>query len=285
VTTTIYLSLLSLGDNLISLQLLRMLGPRAGDVVLVGTGLTYKVAELIGPAPCAFEQALPDVAAFYDLRRAGPRRALRDLRQVRRALRRFTAPPVSALFEKRDWRNPWIVPPPIRRVEPEVGVSIYHDRRDMLIRAVGPLPELPSCRRPGRVRTLTVNPAARQSFKALPRAVLEAILAYTQAHDIRVCLLDPEESCAWARRRVHRYEARPSLTQAVEQLRAADLYVGADSFFLHLAYHYAVPFFALPPKPAPYFAPPGMIEQGHWLVLDEARVPAKLFAALDQVQL
>jgi ADP-heptose:LPS heptosyltransferase len=63
-------------------------------------------------------------------------------------------------------------------------------------------------------------------------------------------------------------------------MRAADLYVGADSFFLHLAYHFDVPMFAIVPSETAYFAPPGLAAAGGVLSLAQAAEQRVMLRAL-----
>lgn len=126
-----------------------------------------------------------------------------------------------------------------------------------------------------------MNPGARLEHKRLPHEVIEQVLGYAGARGIEVFLLDAERRHAHTEPRVRHYAQRGNLHDDIEILRHADLYIGADSFFLHLAYHFDLPLFAIVPPGEFYFAPPGLANIGGVLTIPEAARPHCLATALD----
>lgn len=271
------------GDCVISLGLLEKL-PKSAEVRIIGTDAAQHVANALSFDHYPIESVLSDVAAFFDVRRAGAARAISDLQKVRRALRHRLRPGDTVIFEQPDWRNRWVAPvvPGITTAEPFRGRSVYEDRRALLVRTVAELPAATASRRPTPpVRQIVLNPGARIKPKRLPPAVIENVIQYAAANAIEVCLLDPEEQHSYAAPNVAHYWSRPSLPAAIEMLRRADLYIGADSFFLHLAYYFQRPLFAIVPSPISYFAPPALQKEGGTLTISEAMDLHRMAAALD----
>lgn len=262
--TAHYLMLRSYGDSVISLNLLSAL-PASCDVRILGTRAACDIAGLLRFSRFPIDPVLDDVAAFFDLRRAGPLRAMSELLQVRRRLKAVLQCGDDVLFEHADWRDRWILPDiaGTRSMRPSRHESAYEDRRQMLHRAFAVLVPLADAAAPrGPARTLVLHPGARVPFKRLPHSLVAAVVEQARDRGIEVSLIDPEASHAALAARVHHYLPAPSLQQAVAALRQADAYVGADSLFLHLAYHYGIPACALVAHEKVYFAPPGMIRQG-----------------------
>lgn len=277
-----YLAVRAYGDCLISLCLLQGVSETA-HVRILGTPATTRIAGLLGLRRFPITEILPEVAAFYDIRVRGPRHALRDLLVVRTRLGALLGPDDTLILEHRDWRSRWLLPTGHGRYcEPPRGRSIYADRHALLSSLFGALPALqPSRPIPHEAARWVLNPGARQPFKALPGAVVESVLAAAAARGARITLLDPAREHAAVAARADEYVPGPTLERAVELLRGADAYIGPDSLFLHLAYFLRVPLFGIPPTPAPYFAPPGMLQSGSFLPIADARDSARLIAALD----
>jgi hypothetical protein len=281
--TVHYLMFRAYGDCVISYGLLESL-PAGATVRILGTGVAQRVARVLGATRHPVTTMLDDIAAFYDVRQSGPRRAMDDLRRVRRALAPMLAPGDSVLFEHADFRN-WLLLPRMRGItvlEPQHGASIYQDRHRMLSAAFGPMPEPRPSPRPRRpVRSLVLNPAARLEQKRLPQGVVENVVSHASARGIEVILLDPEARHARLAARVREYVPQARFEADIAALRGADFYVGADSFFLHLAYQFGLPMLQIAPVRSQYFAPPGLVGMGGALTLREAQDPAIVGAALD----
>lgn len=280
--TWYYLAVRAFGDCLISLALLEQL-PSSARVKIMGTPVTTRIARVMRLQRFPITEVLPDVAAFYDIRVRGPLHALRDLRDLRAQLGALLGPEDALILEHRDWRSRCLLPSGRGRyLEPPRTRSIYSDRHALLSSAFGALPPLlPGPAVSPAAARWVLNPGARQPFKALPPVVVQNVLAAAAARSARVTLLDPAREHAAAAAHADRYVPAPTLEDAVELLRGADAYIGADSLFLHLAYVLRIPSFGIPPTAAPYFAPPGMLESGSFLPIAEARDAARLMAALD----
>jgi len=264
-------SILGYGDSLITLSLLERAGRAASNVCVVGTAVTRATADLMhGPPPIA-EELFADVAAFYVIKQRGIAAALHDLLRFRRWAQDRLSPADTLVLEKRDPRTRWLVPKgACTVVEVTRGKSVYIDRETVLRPYIGEQHWQPCARPWRRGERLLINPSARASSKNLPTKLVEASLQVAAAIGTKVCLIDVAGHYEALRTHVDRYLRSPSLRDAALALRESDRYLGPDSFFVHLAYYYRVPFLAFFRATDTYFAPPGTSEQGNYVYYPDA---------------
>jgi ADP-heptose:LPS heptosyltransferase len=277
-----HLNLLSLGDNLISLSLLAKLRTKSG-VTIVGTSLTERVAALVPHLDIPIIVVSDHVPSFYDLRKRGPRAAVMEMLKLRRTIIRLSGADDGFVFEKGGWRRQLLVGATGRRSwSPVRSRNVYEDRRDVLNAVFGEAIALENAQRLGQApRTVTINPASRVKSKALSPRTLSTIVTYLQRRSIDVCLLDPERRHGVLRHAVSDYQTGTTLEEAVALVESCDLYIGADSLFVHVAYQRRTPVLVLYNDTNLYFAPPGVAEQGSYLEFVGRLGEQELSAALD----
>ncbi len=278
----LYVSLLGFGDTLISLQLLNRVPTLWPRLRLIGTSVTSQLVEIFGATRFPVTELLADHAAFFRVKTTGAIRALAELRAFRHWARQTIGDDDRILFEKPDWRNRLMLGRRFgQRIEPKHSTSIYTDRKQMLEQLSGAHIKLEDCAPLSATpRRVVLHPAARLRSKELSLQQVEEIGQFLGAAGCVVTLIDPDRRYSDCGKRLHTYLPSPPLPQAIAALRGADLLIAPDSFFMHLAYYYRVPFFALPADSEFYFAPPGCRDMGNYLPLREARNPARLRTAL-----
>jgi ADP-heptose:LPS heptosyltransferase len=159
---------------------------------------------------------------------------------------------------------------------------VYEDRRDVLNAVFGEAIALEGAQRRGEPpRTVTINPASRVAAKALSPRTLGSIVTYLRRRSIDVRLLDPERKHAALQPAVSEYHTDTTLEQAVALVESSDLYIGADSLFVHVAYQRRTPLLVLYNDTNLYFAPPGVAEQGTYLEFVGRKSEEELWEALD----
>lgn len=269
------------GDCLITLSQLEAIDPGA-DWQLIGTGVTRRVSQLLR-RPLPVVELLPDKAAFYTIKERGPLAAIRDYRHVRRELRSRCRPGDHLAFERRDLRNSGLLPPGTAGLYPPLSPSVYDDRRALVQSLFGHSREWAPARPPEQpVRRVLVNPCARYRRRHLSALLMENLLRLAGDRNWELTLVDPCGAYGdWASR-VHAYLPRPELGDAAARLREADLYLGPDSFFVHLAYYYGVPHLGFYYPDHLYFLTPGMREHGGWLAFDAVEDYARLDAGVQR---
>jgi hypothetical protein len=220
--------------------------------------------------PLPVTELLPDKAAFYTIKENGPWHALRDFAALRRGLTKFAGPGDVFAFERWDLRNVAVKPLRSKGGYAPKSASAYVDRRALVRELFGAAPEWPTPARPAAsIRSVVVDPCARFRHRWLSPQIVDNILAVSQSNGWAVTLLDPCKRYAAYRDRVECCLPVPSLTEAVARLRATNLYIGPDSFFIHLAYYFGVPFFDFYPDNL-YFQTPGMQQQQNFMPFQDA---------------
>lgn len=277
-----HLNLLSFGDNLISLGLLARLRDKRG-VTIVGTALTERISGLVPDLDIPIIVVSDHVPSFYDLRKRGPRAAAAEMLRLRRALTRLSTADDGFIFEKEGWRRRLLTGATGRRSwAPARRRNVYEDRRDVLrdvfneeiALAIAPrLSQSP--------RTVAINPASRVEAKAISPRTLESIVGYLRRRGIDVQLLDPERKHADLRHVVSEYTSNTTLEQAVTLVERCDLYIGADSLLVHVAYQRRTPALVLYNETNLYFAPPGVAENGSYVEFAGRKGEHELSALLD----
>lgn len=273
-------SVLGYGDALITLALARQAAPQLRGLELVGTPITRRVLhEILEWPELPFTELLPDHAAFFRLREAGLTAGLRELARCRRWARTTLRPDDRLLLEKSDLRNRFAFGAgPATLLQPPRALPTYAARATLWGRAAGVDLVLAESRFVAPPRRVLVNPAARAPHRTLGIDAVQNLVRVFAEGGAAVTLIDPEGRFAAARTEFAQYVGRVSLREATSLMRAHDLYVGPDSFFIHLAYYCGLPFLAVLPQ-AGFdfrFAPPGTERLGHTLTLAQAADPQAL---------
>jgi hypothetical protein len=222
------------------------------------------------------------VPAFYDVRKRGIVDALHEAVSVRRKLARLSRRGDGFILEKRDPRRHVLVGRDRRTWAPDRRSNVYEDRRDLLNAVFGDdiaLTDAPRLER--SPRTVTINPSSRVRAKEVSPQTLRIIVAYLRERSIDVHLMDPERAHGALRSAVSSYHTGTTMSEAVALVEACDLYIGADSLFVHFAYHCRTPSLVLYNQTNLYFAPPGVAAQGSFVEFVARMGERELCAALD----
>lgn len=279
-----HLSLLSFGDNLISLSLLAKLRDKS-EITVVGTALTQRIAQFVPELDIPILVVSETVPSFYDVRKRGMFAAFEETLRFRKQLARLTGPEDGIIFEKSDLRRRLLLSSKHRRVwVPTRRGNVYEDRRDVLkavFRNEIPLEMAHQLRQ--RPRTVTINPSSRVQEKALAPRVLASVVSYLRRLEIDVRLIDPDRHHAALRRHVSSYYTGTTLEEAVSLVERCDLYIGADSLLVHFAHYRGTPLLVLYNDTNLYFAPPGVEAQTNYLEFVSRMSEQELWTALDRV--
>lgn len=267
------MSILGYGDSLITGSILEYgLARRRRELRTVGTGITKSSWALLR-APLAPDIILfPDLPAFYSIRERGAAAATRDVMAIRRWARRNLTRWDTVILEHPDRLRGFIIMGSLGRrlVAPALRDSAYRDRSDFLARELGCeyvwKPAKPAS---GAARRLLVNPRGRAKSRAIPVPAVRAIVRVAKHLQCEMTLLDPYGHYVELKTEVGKYITKQPLPEVSEALRAADRYIGPDSFFSHLAYYFGVPQISIFSRSWLYFVPPGLSEAGGVVFEDE----------------
>jgi hypothetical protein len=264
------MSILGYGDSLITLSLLERVGNPRPDCTVVGSDVTMRVASVLRDAPrCPVISILPDVAAFYTFHKSGARAAIVDVLRVRRWAD-CIQPEDHVVMENADWRSRLLGLGRARALAHVPRESGAYTDRAVALGAYFTIPPFEPCARPvGTAKRLLFNPSARHRSRVVRPEIVASVIAQCDAASVEVCLVDPDGAFADWQGKVAEYLRAPALGRAAEALRSSDRYLGPDSFFVHLAYYYRVPFLAFFQSDNFYFAPPGMMALGNYLTFQD----------------
>ena len=277
---TIVVSALGYGDCLITLSLLEQSARLGSSPHILGTQVTAAVSGLLNQQ-LPVEVALHDAAAFYTVKSNGLRAGVSDWLRLRRKLADVSKPRDVIAFERNDIRTRSLLPCSRNGVYARYSGRVYADRQAWVAKITGTAPSWPALARPNSgMRTLLINPSARATNRCIAAATISHLLEIAKEQGWTVTLLDPCERYGTFRDTVTGYHPRPTLDQSAALLRATDLYIGPDSFFIHLAYYYDVPFFGFFFPHHHDFLIPGMEQAGNYLDFESARDRAQLQSAL-----
>lgn len=228
--------LLALGDNLITLSLLKEIALKQQQPLkILGTRLTLKIAKLL-ECEKHFEiiPVFENIPAFYDLKKQGVFGAMKDFLRLLKALKKHKIK--HLILEKQDFRsallNKFI---PITTPNKEIK-NVYQNRQELFSQIYGHVFDNSqysmSLKNPKKI---LINPFTRSIERSIPLEHLKIVLKLLKP--FCVTLLDFEERYAFLKDRVAHYRAKTSLEEVKNLILESDLYIGGDSFLIHLAYY------------------------------------------------
>ncbi|MGL2635797.1 glycosyltransferase family 9 protein [Helicobacter pylori] len=228
--------LLALGDNLITLSLLKEIALKQQQPLkILGTHLTLKIAKLL---ECEkYFEIIPvfeNVPAFYDLKKQGVFLAMKDFLWLLKALKEHEVK--RLILEKQDFRSALLAKfIPITTPNKEIK-NVYQNRQGLFSQIYGHVFDNPpypmSLKNPKKI---LINPFTRENDRNISLEHLQIVLKLLKP--FCVTLLDFEERYAFLKDRVAHYRAKTSLEEVKNLILESDLYIGGDSFLIHLAYY------------------------------------------------
>ncbi|MCQ2877369.1 lipopolysaccharide heptosyltransferase family protein [Helicobacter pylori] len=228
--------LLALGDNLITLSLLKEIALKQQQPLkILGTRLTLKIAKLL-ECEKHFEiiSVFENVPAFYDLKKQGVFGAMKDFLWLLKTLKKYQIK--HLILEKQDFRSTLLAKfIPITTPNKEIK-NVYQNRQELFSQIYGHVFDNSqysmSLKNPKKI---LINPFTRENYRNISLEHLKIVLKLLKP--FCVTLLDFEERYAFLKDRVAHYRAKTSLEEVKNLILESDLYIGGDSFLIHLAYY------------------------------------------------
>ncbi|WP_187876118.1 glycosyltransferase family 9 protein [Helicobacter pylori] len=228
--------LLALGDNLITLSLLKEIASKQQQPLkILGTRLTLKIAKLL-ECEKHFEivSLFENVPAFYDLKKQGVFLAMKDFLWLLKAIKKHQIK--HLILEKQDFRstllNKFI---PITTPNKEIK-NVYQNRQELFSQIYGHVFDNSqysmNLKNPKKI---LINPFTKSIDRSIPLEHLKIVLKLLKP--FCVTLLDFEERYAFLQNEAAHYRAKTSLEEVKNLILESDLYIGGDSFLIHLAYY------------------------------------------------
>ncbi|MGL2492810.1 glycosyltransferase family 9 protein [Helicobacter pylori] len=228
--------LLALGDNLITLSLLKEIAfKQQQPLKILGTRLTLKIAKLL-ECEKHFEiiPIFENIPAFYDLKKQGVFWAIKDFLWLLKALKKHKIK--HLILEKQDFRSA-LLSPFVSITTPNKEIkNVYQNRQELFSQIYGHVFDNSqysmSVKNPKKI---LINPFTRSIERSIPLEHLQIVLKLLKP--FCVTLLDFEERYAFLQNEAAHYRAKTSLEEVKNLILESDLYIGGDSFLIHLAYY------------------------------------------------
>jgi len=254
-----YLSLQALGDNLISLSLLQQLNFK---VNILGTKHTKNIVKLLDLEDQFNVQVVfDDIPAFYDIRKRGFLQAIKHLYTLIRYIQKNQISEI--IFEKKDLRSTFILFfTNIKGHFPNnINKKIYKNRKDLIENIYQQPINLNSyILKIENPKKIVINPLTRVELKNINKSHLNFIINELRKYNYEIYLIDIEKRYQEFENKVQYYLTNTTLEDVKQLIKGCDLYVGGDSFLIHLAYYLQRNYFMIFYRDNDDFLPPNITD-------------------------
>ncbi|NNN48620.1 hypothetical protein [Vibrio sp. 2-2(8)] len=258
----------AMGDNLISLNMLDQINEK---FLILGTKHTYDIALLMESKLHERIHVLYDeIPSFYDIRNSNILNVVRDVIKFRKFIKDNNVK--KLVFEKSDFR--------VRLLTFGIDVSvlaptdvkkIYGARKNLYSEYFREELTLLSCvSNYDDVKKILLSPTTRVSAKNITRTNLLDMISVLHANGFFVQLIDYDASFSDLENIVDDYYTNTSLYDVRNLIKNCDMFIGADSFLVHLAHYYRKQFFIVFNVLNTSFLPPGCVDIKNYIVTPDA---------------
>jgi ADP-heptose:LPS heptosyltransferase len=251
-----YICLLALGDVLISLSLLAKIDKK---ITILGTQHTKNIIDLIGLNNQFHLVILFDnIPAFYDVKNQGIIKAIKDLYIFIRYIRQHKIK--ELVLEKKDFRSNIIkFFTNTKLYFPNSTDKVYIGRKNVINNLYNANIDLNSYQlNISNPKTIIINPLTRESYRNIKNNHLQYILDELSKYNYEIYLLDTENKYSKFQNKVNHYLTNTTLEDVKNLLNKCDLYIGGDSFLIHLAYYLKRNYFMIFYRDNDDFMPPNI---------------------------
>ena len=247
----------ALGDNLISLSILAKLD---GVINVLGTKHTKDIIKLMNlKDKFNVVVVFDDIPAFYDIHKKGIFKALQDYNTFLKHIRNNRVK--ELLFEKTDYRSiivSFLTTAKVHQTDAATP-NIYERRKYNIEKAYNKKIELD--RYPLQLKNhnvIVINPLTRQEFRNIKSNHLKYIIDALTKSSYEIYLIDIEKRYPEFENKVPYYLTNTTLEDVKALISKCDLYIGADSFLIHLAYYLRKNYFMIFYRDNDDFLPPNV---------------------------
>jgi hypothetical protein len=263
-----YVALQALGDNLISISLLSQLDKK---IQLLGTKHTENIVRLMEQEE-KFEIKIvfDDIPAFYDIRKRGIVRAIKDICKFRKYVKQHKIK--ELVFEKKDFRIKLLtLGLKINSYSASEFTNVYYNRGHLIQEAYQGKVKIDNLLDYSKNdRIVLISPVTRIKKKDITTEELNIILAVLKKRGFTIQLLDYSKEYKRFADQVDEYITDTTLNDVKHLIRSCDLYLGADSFLVHLAYFFKKPYFIVFNIENKTFLPPASEVADNYIVVDKS---------------
>jgi ADP-heptose:LPS heptosyltransferase len=263
-----YVALQALGDNLISLCLLKELNE---DIEIIGTKSTSEICSLIVVGHQLSVDVLYDeIPSFYNFRKKSAFKIINDIIRFRRFVKSKKVK--TLIFEKNDFRIKILTfGLSVKTYSVDKFENVYLSRKKMLEECFGKKINFDfEFFEPTNYKTVLINPITRLKEKNITSEDLFKLICFLRQKSFFVQLVDYDGSYSKFNVCVDEYISGTSLSDISDLIKSCDLYLGADSFLIHLAYFYKKHFFIIFNHRNDSFLPPISLTLKNYIVISES---------------
>ena len=263
-----YLSFLALGDNLISLSMLEQLDDK---VKILGTKHTQNVAKLMGiENKFDIKIVFDDIPAFYDIKKQGILKAIKDFFNFIKYIRSNNI--TGIVFEKKDFRSSLISLLTKANIyyPNNLNLNVYENRKELISTVYKQSINMNSyALKIENPKMILINPVTRAEVRNIKCNHLKYIIDILKKNGYEIYLIDIEKKYIEFERVVDKYLTNTSLDDVKQLIKKCDLYIGGDSFLIHLAYYLKRNYFMILYRNNDDFLPPN-IESNFYIKAHES---------------
>lgn len=254
-----YVSLLALGDNLISLSLLEQLNDK---VNILGTKHTKNIASLIGVEnKFNIQVVFDDIPAFYDIKKQGVLKAIFDFFKFIKYLKTNNIEEI--MLEKKDFRSSFISLLTNTKISypNSLNSKVYENRKELIENVYKQSINVNSYRlKIENPKKILINPLTRVELRNIKRNHLDFIINKLNKYGYEIYLIDIESRYQEFDNKVQYYLTNTTLEDVKQLIKECDLYIGGDSFLIHLAYYLQRNYFMIFYRDNNDFLPPNITQ-------------------------
>lgn len=254
-----HVSLQALGDNLISLSILEKLDKK---IIILGTKHTKNIVKLIGlEDKFNIQVVFDDIPAFYDIRKKGLVKAIKDLYKFIRYIQKHQI--LEIIFEKKDFRSTLILFFTHARgyFPSQFNPKVYENRKELIENIYQQSIYLNNyLLKIETPKKILINPLTRVEVKNIDHRHLNFIINELSKYDYEIYLIDIEKRYQEFENKVQYYLTNTTLEDVKQLINECDLYIGGDSFLIHLAYYLQKNYFMIFYRDNDDFLPPNITQ-------------------------
>jgi len=252
-----YVSLQALGDNLISLSFLEQLD---GKVNILGTNHTKNISTLMNSQDkFNIEIIFDDIPAFYDIRKKGILEALKDFVVFIKYIKHHNIK--ELVFEKNDIRSRLTSLLTNTKIHSIKNASnlVYENRRQLIEKVYSQKISSNSYKlKVKNPKIIVINPLTRVEVRNIKHSHLKYIISELNSNNYEIYLIDIEKKYQIFENEVQHYLTNTTLEDVKQLIIQSDLYIGGDSFLIHLAYYLKKNYFMVLYRDNDDFFPPNI---------------------------
>ncbi|WP_067177444.1 glycosyltransferase family 9 protein [Sulfurospirillum sp. UCH001] len=252
-----YVCFLAFGDNLISLSLLEQLDQK---INILGTNYTKNISLLMNnPDQFSIKIVFNDIPSFYDMRKKGLIQAIKDMYKFLNYIKENNI--TEMIFEKKDFRSILISILTHSKIHypNSSNRNIYENRKHIIENIYKK--QVTLNRYTLKIRknkTIVINPLTRMKQKNIEHEHLKYIIDVINKNNYKIYLIDIEKKYEIFSSKVQHYLTNTTLDDIKNLILECDLYIGGDSFLIHLAYYLKRNYFMILYTNNDDFSPPNI---------------------------